>query len=349
MERIRTVIIGCGDYGRHCLPGIYGHEAFEIVCVVDPNEANRRAAAELAGVGDDARFASAAPAFEAFEADFAFVFSKVDAHFENCLAALDAGCHVSVAKPFVHKLSAGVELVKVAEDKGLWLSVGQSVRFSPQARAMKQLIDEGRLGVPAFGNMHMYRDRTASLQDYQIHEDWPAINATAIHNFDLLRYLFDGRIARVCFRGIDVQWSPYDDPAVVTGWLEMDNGMVVSYFHSFVNRIQCSDRHPCQHAMVQGSKGALVWGGPGWGGPVTFHDAEKRAVGELPLADRDLAAQVWDYSQWLYESLHRGRCVFCDAQDNLWSLAAIKSAELSARNGGTIVEVMDVARAEGMA
>ena len=348
MKTVRTVVIGCGNFCRSTLPGIGRHEGFEIVAVVDPTERNRREIGALAGLGPDRRFAATSAAFDAVEADFAFVFSNVGAHAENVRAALEAGCCVSVAKPFVDALSEGTELVELARARGLWISVGQTTRLIPNTQAMKDLIQRGDLGAPAFGNMHIYRNRMEHLSPYSIHERWPVINATAIHNFDLLRYLFEADIVRVCFRGIKAAWNPYDDPGAVTGWLEMDTGLVISYFHSFVSKVYLGADHPCQHAMIQGDKGALFWGGP-WGhGAVTFHRAEAQTVETLPMSDRDFEAQTWDYCQWLYESLTQGREVFAEASDNLWSLAAIKASELSAQQGGTAVEVGAFGRLAGL-
>lgn len=348
MKKVRTVMIGCGSFCRSALPGILRHAAFEIVAVVDPVERNRQEVGTLAGLGPDRRFAAATEAFRAVEADFAFVFSNVGAHAKNVREALEAGCCVSVAKPFVDALAEGTELVALARTRGLWISVGQTARLSPNTRSMKDLIQRGELGTPAFGNMHIYRNRMKDLSPYSIHERWPVINATAIHDFDLLRYLFAAKIARVCFRGIKADWSPYDDPGVVTGWLEMDTGLVVGYFHSFVSKVHLGDDHPRQHAMIQGSKGALFWGGP-WGqGAATFHRAREQTVETLPAPDSDFSVQTWDYCQWLYESFCQGREVFAEASDNLWSLAAIKASELSAQQGGTAVEVEAFGRLAGL-
>ncbi|MFH1007165.1 MAG: Gfo/Idh/MocA family oxidoreductase [Candidatus Latescibacterota bacterium] len=339
MRKVRTVLIGCGDFCRATLPGIRDHEGFGIVGVVDPDLRNRQEVGSLVGLGQEHCFVNAVEAFEAVDADFAFVFSNVGAHAENCRAALLAGCCVSVAKPFVDALSEGQELVALAHARGLWISVGQTTRLSPSAQAMKNLIDRGDLGRAAFGNMHIYRNRMEHLSPYSVHEPWPVINATAIHEFDQLRYLFDAHIVRVSFRGVSADWNPYDDPGVVTGWLEMNTGLVVSYFHSFVSKVHLGADHPYKHAMIQGENGALFWEGPWEHIVVTFNCSEANTAEILPVRDRDFRAQTWDYCQWLHESLFQGRTVFAEASDNLWSLAAIKASQLSAEQGGMPIEV----------
>ena len=348
MAELRTLVVGCGKFCRDCLAGILEHGAFRVAAVADPDAALRDAVGELAGVESRMRFASDLDAYRQARFDFAFVFSPVGAHAANCRAALEAGCCVSVAKPFVDDLSEGRSLAEMAAERGLWISVAQNARLSPTGKAVKRFVSSGQFGTAAFGNYYTYRNRMRDLPAYMREEPWPAINATSIHQFDLYRYLFEVDIASVCFRGCDAAWNPYRDPGVVMGWLELANGLVISYFQSFVSRIHLGPEHPYTHVMFQGSKGALFWGGPWEQNAIQFHREEDQAVIELPREQDDVTRETKEYCQLLLESLRGERDVFCDASDNLWSLAAVKAAEHSAAQGGLRVDVREYARSHGM-
>lgn len=348
MEELKTLVVGCGKFCRDCLPGILEHGAFRIEAVADPEAARRDAVGELAGVEPRMRFARDADAHRQARFDFVFVFSPVAAHAANCRAALEAGCCVSVAKPFVDDLSAGRELAAMAAERGRWISVAQNARLSPTGVAVKRFVSSGQLGAAAFGTYATYRNRMRDLPAYMREEPWPALNATSIHQFDLYRYLFEVDITSVCFRGCSAAWNPYRDPGAVTGWLELANGMVISYFQSFVSRVHLGPEHPYTRVMLQGSKGALFWGGPWEQGAIRFHREEDQAIVELAREPDDVTRQTKAYCQLLLESLRGKREVFCDASDNLRSLAAVKAAEFSAAQGGRIIDVREFAKNHGI-
>lgn len=62
------------------------------------------------------------------------------------LAAVSAGKHVLVEKPMALNAADGTELVAAAQDAGVNLMVGYTLRFMPERILMKQLLDEGAVG-----------------------------------------------------------------------------------------------------------------------------------------------------------------------------------------------------------
>lgn len=67
-------------------------------------------------------------------------------HFELARAALQAGKHVVVDKPFVLSSAEGEELIALAKAKGLLLSVFQNRRWDNDFLTLRNCIDSGRLG-----------------------------------------------------------------------------------------------------------------------------------------------------------------------------------------------------------
>jgi scyllo-inositol 2-dehydrogenase (NADP+) len=67
-------------------------------------------------------------------------------HFEQCLAALEAGKNVVVEKPFTQEFSQAEVLINLAKQKGLVLSVFQNRRWDGDFMTVKKVLDEGLLG-----------------------------------------------------------------------------------------------------------------------------------------------------------------------------------------------------------
>ena len=67
-------------------------------------------------------------------------------HYDYCKAALEAGKHVIVEKPFAFTVKEGAELVELAEKKRLLLTVFQNRRWDCDFLTMQKLLKENRLG-----------------------------------------------------------------------------------------------------------------------------------------------------------------------------------------------------------
>jgi len=67
-------------------------------------------------------------------------------HYEHCKAALERGLHVLVDKHMVLHTAEAEELVALAKEKGLVLSVGYNRHFDPANLYARKLIQEGHLG-----------------------------------------------------------------------------------------------------------------------------------------------------------------------------------------------------------
>jgi predicted dehydrogenase len=214
--------------------------------------------------------------------------------------------------------------------------------------AIDQALRDGRVGTPGFGHHTVYRDRMKNPAVFTRGESWPVIHATGIHNIDLFRFWFGGRIRRVSFRGIDCSWNPYRDPGAVTGWLEMESGVVIAHLTSFISVVATDpSRHPYEDNVIQGSEGALHWNGPWDRGPVELMRGDAESPEEiLPKVD-DWPAGMVRLMDSLAATLREGAPLFGPADDNLWSLAALFAAEQSAEQDGKIVDAIRVGQEAG--
>lgn len=161
-------------------------------------------------------------------------------HEEIALAAIAAGKHVFCEKPITNDSASGLRMWQAARDAGVVTQVGFNYRHTPAIAYTKQLLDEGRLGVPL-------EIRASYLQETGFFADpnrWRAQKGTGgsgmigdigSHIIDISQYLF-GDITKVAARvrsksaGPDSGWLPEQDRT--GGDLVDDAGVWVAEFAS---------------------------------------------------------------------------------------------------------------------
>jgi len=90
-----------------------------------------------------------------------------DTHFPLAKAALNAGKHVVVDKPFTVTLSQARELDQLAKAKGLLLSVFHNRRWDSDFLTLKNLLAEGTLGEVRYFESHFDRFRPEVRQRWR--------------------------------------------------------------------------------------------------------------------------------------------------------------------------------------
>jgi predicted dehydrogenase len=78
--------------------------------------------------------------------DVVHVTTTPESHCRIATMCLEAGCHVYVEKPFTLREDEARSLVRLADHRGLKLTVGHDEQFSHVARRMRTLVERGYLG-----------------------------------------------------------------------------------------------------------------------------------------------------------------------------------------------------------
>ncbi|SEM15867.1 Predicted dehydrogenase [Chryseobacterium taichungense] len=114
--------------------------------------------------------------------------TPVQTHFEYTKMALEAGKNVIVEKPFTVNVSEAEELVQLAEEKGLFLSVYQNRRFDRDYLQVQKIINEGKLG--NIKEVEIRFDRFRTEPSGKAHKENPdATGSGSLH--DLGSHLID--------------------------------------------------------------------------------------------------------------------------------------------------------------
>ena len=141
---LKIAIVGCGKIADAHASQIQKLDECEIVGVCDrePLMAQqlferfpvKKCYTDLAKLLDDAR------------PDVVHITTPAESHFEVARYCLEHGCHVYVEKPFTLFADQAQQLLGLAEEKGLKLTVGHNEQFSHVARRMRMLVQSGYLG-----------------------------------------------------------------------------------------------------------------------------------------------------------------------------------------------------------
>jgi predicted dehydrogenase len=153
---LRVGLIGYGYAGRtfHA-PLVCTTPGLALAAVASSDAAKVRA-----GLGDGPRvFSSAQALIEESAVDLVVIASPNATHAELAALALDAGKHVVVDKPFTATTAQAVALARLAEQKGLLLSVFHNRRWDSTTRTALRLLDADLLGSIRYASMHYDRFR----------------------------------------------------------------------------------------------------------------------------------------------------------------------------------------------
>lgn len=143
---IRTAIIGFGVSGRvfHA-PLLEANPDFEISMIATSNPERQKQAAQAYPQ------AAIVPSYRevlksAEQLDLLVIGTPPPTHYEIARTALEHGLHVVVDKPFVVRSDQGEELIALAANRGLTLTVYQNRRWDGDFLTVKQLLAEKKLG-----------------------------------------------------------------------------------------------------------------------------------------------------------------------------------------------------------
>ena len=141
---LRVAIVGCGKIADSHAAQIRRIKGCDIVAVCDREELMARQLAERFKV--ERYFDDLGRLLEESRPHVVHITTPPQSHFAIARQCLERGCHVYVEKPFTLDAREAEELVRLAERRGLGLTVGHDAQFSHAARRMRDLISRGYLG-----------------------------------------------------------------------------------------------------------------------------------------------------------------------------------------------------------
>jgi predicted dehydrogenase len=118
------------------------------------------------------------------EIDAVAISTPVSSHFELAARALEAGKHAFVEKPLTASSDEALELIELADERGLVLMPGHTFLYSPPVNLIRSLIASGELGEIYFISTSRVN---LGLHQSDVSVAWDL----GPHDFSILRYWLD--------------------------------------------------------------------------------------------------------------------------------------------------------------
>jgi predicted dehydrogenase len=181
---LRVGVIGAGVMGSNHARVLAGLPDIALVGVVDPLEAHRARASELA----NCRTFDTLEALLSEGVDAVTIAAPTHLHHEIALACVARRIHVLVEKPIASSVEEGRDIVEAAQRGGVTLMIGHVERFNPAVAAIKQAITGEDLLSIAITRVGPFPPRMSNVG---------VVIDLAVHDIDLIRWFTESDIVEV--------------------------------------------------------------------------------------------------------------------------------------------------------
>ncbi|MBQ8658045.1 MAG: Gfo/Idh/MocA family oxidoreductase [Clostridia bacterium] len=199
MKTLKAALVGAGKRGKiYCNYALYTEgKELEIVAVVDPLKFTLDEAAEKYGVKEENRFSSIEEfVAKKIECDFVVNATMDEIHYETAMKLINAGYNLILEKPLTAKKAELLEIERAAKEKGVKILVCHVLRYTPFYRAIKKVINEGKIGKVMSMEMHEHVGKYHFLNSF-VRGKWHSeqecgsglLLAKCCHDTDLMCWL----------------------------------------------------------------------------------------------------------------------------------------------------------------
>ncbi len=143
----RIAVIGCGWWAtRAHLPALEANPDADIAAIADPDDENRRRAAERFEIPVSRTYRDAADMLDSVDLDAAIVAVPHASHAELARRVLDRGLHLLLEKPMTIRPTDARALAALAAERNVELIVSYPWHYNGQALAVRDAIADVRIG-----------------------------------------------------------------------------------------------------------------------------------------------------------------------------------------------------------
>ncbi len=250
-DKLRLGIIGACGFGEYHLDGISRIHNAEVVAICDLKE-------------EYAQHVMKRFRIESFYKDYKELLAREDIdavtlplpdqlHKQITIDALRAGKHVLCEKPMALNLDDCREMIKVAEECGKKLMVGQVGRYTPSVVEVKKLLDANEIGEIFMIESEYSHDysKVRGANDWRVVPEREPIIGGGCHSVDLIRILV----------GDPEEVFAYANNKSLTDWPIHDCTMALMKFPSGIigkvtTSIGCKRRY-AHRTIIYGTKGTI--------------------------------------------------------------------------------------------
>lgn len=337
MSPLKLIHVGMGGWGRDWARLLATRpDLVETLGWVDVQQAMLDLVRADMPAGTGAYFGTLEQALEATDADAVLVTTPIAYHLPVVLAALEAGKHVLVEKPFAPSVDDARQAVEAADAAGLTLMVSQNYRHYPAARAAASLVREGSYGPVSSVSVDFRKYANATPVEGHLHYTLvqPLLLDMAIHHFDLMRFVLGQEPVSVTSVAWNPPWSRFAEPASAVATVAFDGGTVVDYNGSWVST--GPETLWAGYWRMECEGGLIEWTCRGYNNApntdevyVQPHGEKKRKLKLDPMPEYDRLGSVAEFGRAIASGTEPGT----SGRENLGTLALTYGTISAAQSG----------------
>ena len=250
----RIIQVGLGAMGQGWADQVAQSDQWEAAAYVDLNRKNMTMAAERHGMPKNRCFRNLNTAIRSVEADAVLDVTPQQSRRAVCATAMECGLEALCEKPLADTLENAKALIELSRTTGRTLMVAQNYRYQPAVQTVKKFIAQGKLG--KLGYIGVSFHKSPHFGGYREQMAYPLLLDMSIHHFDMARCICGKDIEAVQGMSIQTPWNWNKGDATLAAFLEMENGVGVNYFGSWVSRGWETDWNA--NWRIEGEKGVLL-------------------------------------------------------------------------------------------
>ena len=182
MRKLGVAVIGTGFWGRNHARVFKELAETELLAICDIDAERARSVAKQFGVTP---YTNTGKMLKNENIEAVSICTWSTSLAREALKALKAGKNVLVEKPMAESVKQAENLLKTAEKEGLHLTVGFLMRFIPGLQHIRNALEDKTLGEPVCASAKRVGQWPERIGDVGVVKD------TAIHDLDVMRYIFD--------------------------------------------------------------------------------------------------------------------------------------------------------------
>ncbi len=334
---MKFAFIGCGKIAGKHLVSVNSVPGAMTVAVCDKNLS---AARDFGTKHDLPFYEDPHVMLKKEQVDIISVLTPSGTHAQTILGLVDSGKHFVVEKPLALRLDDADKVIEACDRRGVNIFVVQQNRFNKPIRALRQAIDQGRLGRMVLGTV---RVRWARHQKYYDQAPWRGTWAfdggvftnQASHHIDMLTWLMgdvESVMAKSDTRLLDIEVE--DTGVAVLKFANGALGVIEATVATRPNDIEGS-------ISILGEKGSVEIGGyhmnelKVW----NFADSIDSDADVFEKSGRNPDAYAWNHTEYLkdvVESLIAKKKALIDGIEGRKSLELINAIYESIETGRDI-------------
>ena len=270
-KKFNVVMIGCGAIADFHLQGVLAKEECELYAVCD-SATDDRLERRAKKYGAPRMVKDYKELVDDPNVDIAIVATPDYSHKEIACAFLRAGKQVLLEKPMALVAEDCEEMRKVEKETGNRLMVGQVVRYNPNFKKAKQLVDSGAIGELVFVESEYAHDymRSRGYDDWRVNPLREGVIGGGCHAIDFLRWV----------AGNPTEVFAYSTHKYLTDWPVNDTTIAVYKFpNEVIGKVFCSigvKRDYTMRTCLYGTEGTIIFESRGT--EMKLYQVDKRGV-----------------------------------------------------------------------